>query len=203
MLVDKLFEAMLRLGPIPDRLRDAELQDNIRSYLREATAVSYYSQKQLLLSAGQPADYVNYIEQGFARGFYLEERTQRQVSVFFWEAGHFAVATSSFLLRLPSDIYIEVMPGSRLLSLSHGQLAHMVELFPVTEALARMLLLRYKSFHKKRTRDLLTRSAWERYLDLLQSHPRIEQQVSKEAIASYLGITPQSLSRLLRENGHP
>ncbi|TPE42447.1 winged helix-turn-helix domain-containing protein [Pontibacter mangrovi] len=49
-------------------------------------------------------------------------------------------------------------------------------------------------FHK----DLFTRSAWERYLDLLQTHPRIEQKVSKEVIASCLGVTPQSLSRLLR-----
>ena len=40
-------------------------------------------------------------------------------------------------------------------------------------------------------------------MDLLQSHPRIEQQVSKEVISSYLGVTPQSLSRLIRENGHP
>jgi hypothetical protein len=64
-------------------------------------------------------------------------------------------------------------------------------------------MLQYVSYHTKRTHDLISLSAWERYLDLLQRHPKIEQKISKEIIASYLGITPQSLSRLIKDNGHP
>jgi hypothetical protein len=76
----------------------------------------------------------------------------------------------------------------------------MFELFPPTETLGRLLAVRYVAFYKKRVIDLVTRSAWERYTDLLEAHARIEQKVSQDIIASYLGITPWSLSRLKKEH---
>ena len=56
------------------------------------------------------------------------------------------------------------MPGSVLLSLSYGQLTALRAQLPAVEPLLRELILYYYAFHKKRTKDLLTRSAWERYL---------------------------------------
>jgi len=194
---------LFRLHPLPEKLKDRALQEELRAQVNGMVAGSHYVHRQLLLSAGQPAEHAYFVVEGFARGYYYDEQTGREITLFLWGESAVALAANSFFLRQPSDIYMEVMPGSALLSLSHGQLARIYELFPATEALAHLLTLQYNAFHKQRTKDLLTRSAWERYLDLLQAHPRIEQKVSKEVIASYLGVTPQSLSRLLRENGHP
>ena len=194
---------MLQETHLAAKLQDKDLRAKLKAHVERVLAVSHYPYKQLLLSPGQPAGHIYFVQQGFARGFYYEEEAGRQVTLFLWDEDAIVVAASSFFLNQPSDIYIEVMPDSILLSLSQQQVTEMMETFPATASLAQGLTLRYKAFHKKRTLSLLTRSAWERYLDLLQSHPRIEHKVSKEIIASYLGITPQSLSRLLKEKGHP
>jgi len=190
-------------NPLGSRLQDKTLREAARAHVEQILAVSHYPCRQLLLSPGQLAEHIYFVQQGFARGYCYDENTGRQLTLFLWDEQAIAVAAVSFFLKQPADIYIEVMPGSVLLSLSRQQVGEIFALFPGTETLGHTLTLRYNAFHKKRTLSLLTRSAWERYLDLLQTHPRIEQQVSKDIIASYLGITPQSLSRLLKENGHP
>ncbi len=187
------------MHPLPGKLRDKQVQEALRAHVREIIAESHYRERQLLLSTGQPAEHAYFIAEGFARGFYYDEQTGRDITVFLWNEEAIALAANSFFLRQPSDIHMEVMPGSTLLSLSHGQVSTLFELFPATEALARALSLQYNAFHKKRMKDLLTRSAWERYQDLLRTHPRVEQHVSQEVIASYLGITPWSLSRLKKQ----
>ncbi len=179
------------------------VQEQLESLLSGMLARSRYAQRQLLLSAGQLPEHLYYVEQGMVRGYYYDDASGRAITLFLWREASWAVPVQSFFHRQPSDLYLEVMPGSELLSFSYQQLTALAEQLPAVEPLLRGLVLQYCAFHKKRTKDLLTRSAWERYLDLLQSHPRIEQHVSKEVIASYLGVTPQSLSRLIRENGHP
>ena len=188
------------MHPLPEKLKDKKLQEELRAYAGGIVAVSHYTQKQLLLSSGQPAEHAYFIQEGFARGFYYDEPSGRDITVFLWDELSVALAANSFFRRQPSDMHIEVMPGSTLLSLTYGQLAAIFELFPATEVLARLLILQYSAFHKQRTHDLLTRSAWERYQNLLQTHPRIEQKVSQDTLASYLGITPWSLSRLKKQH---
>ncbi|PRY09803.1 CRP-like cAMP-binding protein [Pontibacter ummariensis] len=203
MDIEKLCQAVGNMRPLPGSLRDKDLLEEVKGYLREHIAVSHYAQRQLLLSAGQHAEHIYFVVEGFARGFYHDAKTGRDITIFLWDEQSFAVAVNSFFLREPSDLYLEVLPGSKLLSLSYGQLNTVFEKYPPTEALVRLLALHYSAYHKKRTLDLLTCSAWERYVDLLCTCPRIEQKVSKEVIASFLGITPQSLSRLIKDNGHP
>jgi len=203
MLTDQICRVLLQEDTLSARCMDKEELHRLKAHVEDVLAISHFTYKQLLLCAGQPAEHIYFVQQGFARGFYYDESTGRQVTLFLWDERSVVVAANSFFLKKPADIYIEVMPGSVLLSLSQRQVKEIFELYPATETLGHALTLQYKAFHKKRTLSFLTLSAWERYLDLLQTHPRIEQKVSKDVIASYLGITPQSLSRLLKANGHP
>ena len=79
------------------------------------------------------------------------------------------------------------------------------ECINITEAgvFERCVSLQYVYFFAQRARQLAVNSPWERYLDLLSTHPGIELRISKEIIASYLNIAPQTLSKMLRERGHP
>ena len=109
----------------------------------------------------------------------------------------------SFFYREPSPVYIEVTQGSRILHLSHHHLMQFIASHPEAEIISRNLVLQHREYEEKRYLHLSSRNAWERYLQLLNDFPLIEQQVSKGIIASYLNITPQSLSRMLRKNRHP
>lgn len=198
LLVQALMEQLRKEEP--GNYREPE---KLEALLSDMLGESRYAQRQLLLSAGQVPEHLYYVAEGLLRGYFYDDASGRAVTLYLWQQASWAVPVQAFFHRRPSDLYLEVMPGSVLLSLSYGQLTALKAQVPAVDSLLRELILHYHAFHKKRTKDLLTRSAWERYLDLLQRHPRIEQQVSKEVISSYLGVTPQSLSRLIRENGHP
>ena len=89
------------------------------------------------------------------------------------------------------------------MSISYQGLMACIKKYPMAEVFSRNVVLQYRVHDAQKNYDLAFLSAWERYLQLLETHPDIEQQVSKEVIASYLHIAPQSLSRMLREKGHP
>ena len=187
----------------PTAHRDAAMPGRVEDLLQEKAGEGQYAQRQLLLSAGQAVAHLYFVDRGWVRGYFYDDASGRAITLHLWSENALAMPVQSFFLQQPSDLYLEVMPESKLLSLSYQHLMDMAAQLPGLEAALRHLVLKAGGVHKQRAIALLTRSAWQRYLDLLEAHPRIEQVVSKEVISSYLGITPQSLSRLLRENGHP
>lgn len=203
MKTDLLFNKLLTLKPFPEELRDQTLQTRFREHLENIVAETHYDQKHLILSAGEIAERAYFIRKGLVRGFTYHPDTGREITLFFRGESMITMAANSYFLRQPSRIFLEVMPGSILQSTSWQQAREAFRLFPAAEAFTRIVTLEYNAFHTQRTLDLLTRTAWERYLDMRATYPGIEQMVSQETIASYLGITRPSLSRLISRYGHP
>jgi CRP-like cAMP-binding protein len=197
--LQKLFEILAAYGQWAER----QIVERLRDCLLSATATSPYFRRHLLLAEGQIADYIYFVEKGLARAFYNDHQSGREVTCFLWQAGSVATEPNSLYHRLPSRLSIEVMPDTQLLCLPYHQLADCAKDYPLAETLSRNLALWYCTQHFQRNRELSTLSAWERYAGMLKTYPDIEQVLSKEVMASYLNITPQSLSRLLRHNRHP
>lgn len=95
------------------------------------------------------------------------------------------------------------MPETRLMSITYQGLMACIEKYPLAEVFLRNVVLQYSIYKAKRNHDLAFLTPWELYVRLLYKYPNIEQQVSKGIIASYLNITPQSLSRMLKRRRHP
>ena len=203
MSIHHLFDILLSYEPLPKKLLDKDFVENLKNYLIPILATSVYTKRQLLLSAGQLAEYIYFMEEGFARGFYMHPQTKKEITHFLWNRDSIITVPDSFYKQTPSYLFIEVMPQTQLIALSYDQLMACKKVYPITEIFSRNVILQYNAYEAKRNYDMASLSAWERYLRLLQTHPDIEQQVSKEVIASYLDITPQSLSRMLKEKRHP
>ena len=201
-IVSHLFDLLLRFGPLPQNFTDKDL-GSLFDYLVPLITTSYYSRRQLLLSAGQVSQYIYFLQKGLARGFYTDQKTGREVTDFLWHEGSLITVPDSFFQQQPSQLFMEVMPETELLSISYNDLMGCITKYPLMELFLRNVILRYNAHTTRRSHQLVFLSAWERYLELLKTHPAIEQQVSKEVIASYLHITPQSLSRMLKEKRHP
>jgi CRP-like cAMP-binding protein len=201
-IVNHLFDLLLHFGPFPQNVTDKDVC-SLFDYLVPLITTSYYSRWQLLLSAGQVSQYIYFLQKGLARGFYTDQKTGREVTDFLWHEASLITVPGSFFEQKPSQLFIEVMPETELLSLSWHDLVSCSKRYPVVEVFSRNVILRYNAHTTRRSHQLVFLSAWERYLELLKTHPAIEQQVSKEVIASYLHITPQSLSRMLKEKRHP
>ena len=198
-----LYDVIFKLRPMPKRLTDRQYVNDLIAALDDCLTETEHRHRCLLLNAGHTSDYMYFVEKGIVRCFYFDDHTGRELTSIIWKEQSIVCDPVSFFQRKASDINIEVMTGSLLLSISYRQLQHIFNAFPEAEIFARCISLQYVYYFAQRTRQLASASAWERYLHLLSTHPGIELSVSKEIIASYLNVTPQTLSRMLRENGHP
>ncbi|MGN6533794.1 MAG: Crp/Fnr family transcriptional regulator [Ginsengibacter sp.] len=202
-IVFHLFDILSGFATPGQKLMDTELLINLVHYLLPLVATSHYARRQLLLSAGHTAEYIYFPQKGMVRGFYTHKTMAKEITEFLWSKGSIITVPNSFFQQQPSEFFIEVMPETELMSISFHDLRTCIEKYPEVEVFSRNVILQYNADVSRRKDALAFLSAWERYLQLLKTHPHIEQQVSKEIIASYLHITPQSLSRMLKERRHP
>jgi CRP/FNR family transcriptional regulator, anaerobic regulatory protein len=201
--VSGLFDILFACGPLPQRLMDKDLLEKLIAYLLPLIATTGYTRHELLLSAGHMAQYIYFCKRGFARGFFIEKKSRREMTHFLWGEHSIITVPNSFFHQQPSETFIEVTPGTELMSISFENLRACIKKYPVVAIFSRNVILGYNAYEMKRNYELSSLTAWERYIELLKTHPDIEQKVSKGVIASYLNITPQSLSRMLKERGHP
>jgi CRP/FNR family transcriptional regulator, anaerobic regulatory protein len=201
--VSGLFDILFACGPLPKKLMKKDFLEKLISYLLPVIATTGYMRRELLLSAGHIAQYIYFCKRGFARGFFIQKKTGREITDFFWGERSIITFPNSFFQQQPSQAFIEVMPGTELMSISFQELKTCINKYRVVDFFSRHVILQYNNYETKRRHELSFLPAWDRYIELLKMHPDIEQKVSKEVIASYLNIAPQSLSRMLKERGHP
>jgi CRP-like cAMP-binding protein len=150
--------------------------------------------RQLLLQPGQVAQRLYFIEQGLARGYALH--AGQDVSSWFMHEGDFVISIVSFLTQQPSTEYIELLEPSVLHAISYQHLQELYRAFPEFNYVGRVLTERYYVQSEQRAYQLRTLPAKERYAQLLADFPNLGQRVPQKYLASYLGISPETLSRL-------
>lgn len=147
-----------------------------------------------LLQPGQVAHRLYFVERGVVRGFYLKDG--REVSSWFMKEQDFIISIVSFFTQTPSLEYVELLEDATLWSLSYSQLQHLYQQFPAFNYVGRVLTENYYVLSERRTLNLRLQSAPARYEQLLADFPAIFQRVPLKHIASHLGLTPETLSRL-------
>ncbi len=150
--------------------------------------------QHLLLRPGRVARQIHFIERGLAHGFSLCQ--DRRISSWFMREGDFIISVVSFITQQPSAEYVELLEPSIVHSLSYDYLQHLYQRFPEFNRIGRVLTEKYYVLSEQRAHSLRTTSAAERYAQLLRDFPDIFQRVQVKQIASYLGIVPETLSRL-------
>ncbi len=201
--VSGLFDILFSCGPLPEKLLNKDFLGKLFSYLLPFIATTHYIRQELILSAGHIAEYIYFSKTGFARGFFIQKKTGKEITDFLWSERSIITVPHSFFQQQPTQTFIEVMPETELMSLSFRDLKACIKKYPVVEIFSRNVILQYNVYETQRSHELSFLSAWERYIGLLKIHPDIEHRVSKGVIASYLNIAPQSLSRMLKKKRHP
>ncbi len=198
-----LYDVVFQLRPMPKKLTEKQYVDELIAAIDERLTVTEHHHRYLLLNAGHVSDYLYFVERGIVRGFYFDKKAGRELTGIIWKEQSIVCDPVSFFQRKVSDVNIEVMRDSLLISISYRQLQDVYKAFPEAEVFSRCISLQYAYYHAQRVRELVGTTAWERYRRLLDTHPGIELKVSKATIASYLNVTPQTLSRMLQQHGHP
>jgi CRP-like cAMP-binding protein len=185
---------------VPDELKNTlcaltGMPDKDLSVLDALCSIKQYKKKELLLRSGQIPIYSGYIAEGAFREYYTD-KNGREFNKAFCFKGDFTGSYYDLHLQKPSLVTIEALADSTVVLINHIKYQQLVQSdtfwLSVSYTLAHNLLMR--KFEKEL--QLLTLTAAERYAMLQKRYPELEQLVPSYHIASYLGITPISLSRI-------
>ena len=148
---------------------------------------------ELLLIQGQVCNKVYFIKKGCLRLYYIANDVE--ITVWFSFENNSAIELSSFLSGKPSDYFLEAIEDSEIGSLHKSALTNLYERHPELERIVRVFWEDVILHLLKRLTALQKDSAEKRYLDLM-NQPIYLQRIPQKYLASYIGVTPTSLSRI-------
>lgn len=154
----------------------------------------HLEKKAIVTKQGDTEDYLSFIEQGVVRLFI--PNFENDCTVGFVFENEFVTAYDSFLTRLPSNYQIETLTPTVLWRISHEAMQTVYAQTEKGNCIGRKMAENMFLIKSKREQALLSSSAEERYLDLFQNRPQLFKEIPLKYIASYIGVTPQALSRI-------
>ncbi len=146
------------------------------------------------LKPGQVCQSMVIIHQGALRYFLRNEKGDQTLGFAF--EGEWLGDYESFLLKSPTHCYIEALEDTDIFMLSYTDMQQLYDKSQRFERFGRLIAERLFIETAKSKSKLLTQTAEDRYLELLTNQPQIFERLPLALIASYLGIQPQSLSRI-------
>ncbi|MDP4284538.1 MAG: Crp/Fnr family transcriptional regulator [Bacteroidota bacterium] len=151
--------------------------------------------RQYLLQEGDVCKYTSFVEKGMLRTYTIDEKGNEPILQFSSE-GWWIADIYSFLTDEPSHYNIEALEDCELLQISKPSWEILLEKIPVFERYFRILTQNNLIATQRRLMGSMSETAEEKYLKLIDNFPGCIQRVPQHMIASYLGITRETLSRL-------
>lgn len=154
-----------------------------------------FRRRQYILQEGDVTRHETFILSGVTRTFEVDENGQEHVVQFGledWWVGDLY----SFLAEVPSRYNVDCLEDTEVVQITKKNLETLYEKVPKLERHFRIIIQNAFIASTYRVASTLVKSAAERYNEFTTKYPQIEQRVPNHQIASYLGITPQSLSRI-------
>lgn len=152
------------------------------------------AKNEYLLTEGRICRHLYFLEKGALRGYYNPEG--KEITHWFAFAEEFVTSFHSFTTGQPSVENIQLLEGSILWAISKDTLTGLLNRFHDIERLVRIAYEKYYIRLEERYVNAQFRTAAERYRHLLQQSPHILERAPLGAVASYLGISQETLSRI-------
>ncbi len=151
--------------------------------------------KTILLHEGETCNFEAYIIKGCIRTYYIDDKgieVTLQFAIEDWWVSDIA----SFHDQKPSSMFIETLEDCDLLTLNPQTKETLLAKIPRLERVFRLMVQRNLSALQDRLFKTIASSATDKYLDFIKHYPGIPQRVTQHYIASYLGISPEFLSKI-------
>ncbi|MBC9931793.1 Crp/Fnr family transcriptional regulator [Chitinophaga qingshengii] len=179
---------------IAELLTTAFQDETLRNAYYEAVQQKQFKKGDILLQQGQVCRYSYSILSGVVRGYYIKDG--RDITTSFNFADDMVMSLESATRQTPSPETFEVLEDTLVEEISVEKLMVLRERFPVLEKIWTLSAESYAIWLEERLASLQFATAKERYEQLLARYPEIVRKVQLSHIASYLGITLETLSRI-------
>lgn len=151
--------------------------------------------RQYLLQEGDVCKYTAFVEKGVLRTYAVDEKGNEHILQFSFE-GWWMADLYSFLTGEPSLFNIEALEDCELLLITRPSWDVLLEKIPAFERYFRILIQNNLIATQRRVMGSLSETAEEKYIKLMNTFPDCIQRVPQHMIASYLGMTRETLSRV-------
>ncbi|GAA4437303.1 Crp/Fnr family transcriptional regulator [Pontibacter saemangeumensis] len=171
-------------------LTEAE-QEQIKKYL----TFKKLRKKQYLLQEGDVCKVIAFVENGALRAYSIDENNNERIIQFGLE-GWLISDLYSFLTGEPATYNIDAIEDSELVIISKSAHEELLQTMPKYETFTRLNMTGAYLAMQRRLTSIISASVEERYQDFINLYPHIAQRVPQHMIASYMGLTPETLSRI-------
>jgi len=175
--------------------RYIHLSDEELTFFHSLLKHKKVKKKNFLLQEGEICDFEAFILKGCIRSYYLDKEGVETILLFAVEEWWISDLTS-FSEQKPSNLFIETVEDSELLSIDYKNKTLLFEKIPAFERMFRLLVQRSLSVLQQRFYASVSQTAEERYLHFMEKYPHIAQRVPQHQIARYIGVSPEFLSKV-------
>ncbi|WP_276134721.1 Crp/Fnr family transcriptional regulator [Polluticoccus soli] len=160
--------------------------------------VREFKRNELILKAGVIPKFSIFVIKGCLRQFFVNDEGAESI-VYFAEERHFIGDLPALRNKVSSDFNFQAIEPCVLLTISSENWERSFQLFPWWAEAHIKGYQKWATLMQQQMADMQLRSGEERYLDLLKKRPGLFQRVPQHFIASYLGLSPESLSRIRKK----
>lgn len=147
-----------------------------------------------IIKIGTIENYLSFISEGIVRIYIPKEENELTFGFLF--ENEFVTAYDSFITQTPTNYQIQTLTDTTLWRISFKDLQKVYKKTENGNLIGRRMAENMFLIKSKREISLLNKTAEERYLDLFLERPKLLKQIPLKYIASYIGVTPQALSRI-------
>jgi len=171
------------------------LTDYDREAIKPFFVYKRLRKRQYLLQEGDVCKHLTFVCKGLLRTYNVDEKGDEHMSMFGWE-GWWTSDFNSFLMAEPAVFNIDAIEDSELMVISLANYEALMLAVPIMDRYFRILYQNSLVTKERRLMSSITHSAEEKYMKLAESTPQIIERIPQNLIASYLGIAPETLSRI-------
>ncbi|WP_339903117.1 Crp/Fnr family transcriptional regulator [uncultured Cyclobacterium sp.] len=162
--------------------------------LREAVDKKTFRKNEMIFTEGKIANDIFFVTKGCVRLFYNVDGNDK--TAFFYTEGQFICAGESYTFNIPAIENYQAIENTEIFVFGKSKINRLLELAPKFEVIARIATENELITCQRVIASFVTKSAEERYVDLLNTQGELFQRVPQQYIASFLGVSPETLSRI-------
>lgn len=174
------------------------LSEEEKEYFLSILQPKKLRRRQYLVQAGEPCRYECFVTKGCLRQYYVDDKGSERILSFavedYWISDMYGL-----IMDQPALTNIDALEDCELLLIEKKAFDELLVRVPKFERFFRIILQRAFVSHQRRIIENISLQADERYSRFVERYPALEQRLPQKQIAAYLGITPESLSRIRRQ----
>lgn len=153
-----------------------------------------FNKGDFLIREGQVENCIYFLNRGATRNYFI--KNGKEFTVDFHFEGDFVTAYYSFITREPGSMFIELLEDAETVAIAYSALQDFYDRYHHGERIGRLIAEYQYVKRLRKEMDLLSLTAEERYMKLMEKNPALIGSISVKHLSSYLGIQPESLSRI-------